>query len=76
MAGLPLALSTLIGPAAGVCPQVLPPGKPGLTLDRENVLATLKGGPFSREPLADSWGVGQDVTCGLVMDSVLGLGWS
>nr|KAF6477940.1 hypothetical protein HJG59_010833 [Molossus molossus] len=44
-ADLPLASSTLVGPAAGVCPQVLPTGKPGLTLGRENVLATLKGRP-------------------------------
>lgn len=43
VADLPLASFTLVGPVAGVCPQVLPMGKPGLTPG--GCVTTLKDGP-------------------------------
>lgn len=80
VADLPVASSAVVGPVAGVCPQVLLTGKPGLTLGQEDVLATPQGGPvqgwpFSREPLAGIW-VSNRMTCGLTMDSGLRHGWS
>lgn len=67
------------GPAQGAWTQ-----EARLDLAREDGVTTQKGGlapgspltptpragPFSRESLADGWGVGENVTCGLAADAL------